>query len=128
MTRLMRISEAASSVGLTARALRTEIAKGRLQPVRIAGKIFLTSEALQSMIDQCRDQPRDRASLRALRAFGRSTPSHAASLIAGPFHALKLPGFAYACSSRPPTCNRSSEHRQCAQTFHHANTDLPVDQ
>lgn len=75
--RLMRISEAAHSVGITPRALRTEIAKGRLLPTRIAGKIYLTDSQLQAMIEACRDQPKGQGSTSSATPAGAGSGSSA---------------------------------------------------
>jgi hypothetical protein len=49
---LYRLSEAAALLGfgVTERSLRTEARRGRLQVTRLAGKLFVTADALAAMV------------------------------------------------------------------------------
>jgi len=60
---LIRLSEAAAELGLKVSSLRTEIRKGRLTPVEIAGRFYLTRESLGEMIKACRVKPKDHDSI-----------------------------------------------------------------
>lgn len=55
---LISLSEAAAELGLKISSLRTEIRKGRLTPVEIAGRFYLTRESLGEMIKACLVKPR----------------------------------------------------------------------
>ena len=41
----------------TVTSLRTEIRKGRLRPMRIAGKLCVTASSIREMLAQCRERP-----------------------------------------------------------------------
>lgn len=60
---LIRLSDAAAELGLKVSSLRTEIKKGRLTPVEIAGRFYLTRESLGEMIERCRVKPKDHGSI-----------------------------------------------------------------
>jgi hypothetical protein len=55
--RLYRLAEAARQFfpddSITTRSLRKEAAAGRLQLIKIAGKHFVTAEAIQAMLERC---------------------------------------------------------------------------
>ena len=57
---LMRLADAARSMGLKTSSLKTEIRRGRLTPVQIAGRLYVTREALNRMIAACHVKPKDR--------------------------------------------------------------------
>ncbi len=46
MSPLLSLSDAAAQLGLTKASLRTEIRKGRLTPISIAGKFYVTEALL----------------------------------------------------------------------------------
>lgn len=54
MTPLLSLSDAAARLGLTKASLRTEIKKGRLTPISIAGKFYVTETLLTEFL--CRAQ------------------------------------------------------------------------
>lgn len=60
---LMRLSEAAEKCGLKVSSLRTEIRHGRLHPVVIAGRFYLTEAELGAMIERCRENRRGHGSI-----------------------------------------------------------------
>ena len=55
--RLYRLSEAAKlffpNTGITSKALRNEARHGRLQIVKVGGRLFVTSEAIVAMLERC---------------------------------------------------------------------------
>lgn len=66
MTALLTLPQAALELFGSvrqARALRTEIEKGRLDASLIAGKLYVTREALEAMVTKCRAGPSRRASI-----------------------------------------------------------------
>jgi hypothetical protein len=70
MDQLMTLNEAAASLHsrITARSLRTEIAKGRLHAVHIAGKQFVRKEDLEDFLCRAR-----------IPAHGSKSDSHPAT-------------------------------------------------
>jgi hypothetical protein len=61
--RLMTLAEAAGRLGVKVSSLRTEIRRGRLRPIEIARKFYLTEEAVKEMLDTCRAKLRGRGSI-----------------------------------------------------------------
>jgi len=60
---LMTLKEGAAMLGLKSPAsLRTEIANGRLQPIIIAGRHYVTRSILREMIEACRAKPKAQGS------------------------------------------------------------------
>ena len=63
---LMTLADAAAwldpSGKLSARSLKTESERGRLELIKIAGKHFVTEDALKEMIEKCRGNPKARDS------------------------------------------------------------------
>ena len=64
--------------GLTVNSLRTEIRKGRLTPMRIAGKLVVSEQSLREMLVKCRDQESSRGST---SDEGRTEPQSGSSLM-----------------------------------------------
>ena len=64
---LMTLTDAAAwldpSGKLSARSLKTESERGRLELIKIAGKHFVTEDALKEMIEKCRGNPKARDSM-----------------------------------------------------------------
>lgn len=63
----MRLEEAvaifASRLPITVKLLRTEIARGRLVPARVAGKFFVTPRQLRDLFLPCPAPPKDPVSI-----------------------------------------------------------------
>jgi hypothetical protein len=59
---LKKLAVAADELGVKVSSLRTEIKHGRLRPVVIAGKFYLTDEAVREMIEACRAKARGHGS------------------------------------------------------------------
>jgi len=60
---LLSLTEGAARIGVTAASLKTEIKNGRLRPVIIAGKKYVTMSALSEMIERCRAAPKGPGSI-----------------------------------------------------------------
>lgn len=56
--RLMTLAQGAAEIGLKVSSLRTEIRRGRLTPIEIAGKFYVTKKLLGDMVQACRAKPR----------------------------------------------------------------------
>ena len=78
--------------GMTVSGLRREIARGRLEVERTAGKDFVTLASIERMREQCRVQssPRDSGSARPVMAARPSTSSSMVDLSVARASALKI--------------------------------------
>ncbi|NBS93417.1 MAG: hypothetical protein EBS91_05795 [Betaproteobacteria bacterium] len=63
LPRLMTLAKAAAALGLPGKsALATEVRRGRLTPIVIAGKRYVTEDALREFVARCHHEQRDLAS------------------------------------------------------------------
>jgi len=60
---LLRLAVGASRIGLKKSALETEIRAGRLTPIVVAGRRYVTATMLREFVESCRAAPKARASI-----------------------------------------------------------------